>query len=328
MKIKKEDIQKGVIHTSILGDLFGYLRSPQYDTEQVRIKKFKKFVHIFKLWSLVMVAVMLIGILSSYLMKMAGIEEVKNSVVDLFMGQPLYIFLLLAVVWAPVAEEVMFRLGLIYSPYRLSFSLSFLGVAILASSIGVVNSFLPVSLPEWWFDFTQEKGVYIYLPLMLLVGYLLGMVFKRKLNFEKVTRSYTSHFGKIFYLSALVFGFLHIFNFYDRGDMWFLLPLLVLPQALVGVILGYIRMKYGFIWSVATHCLHNGMISIPLVLVSFLPSRQALESGQLAPDQARLVSLFSLFFLIVLLLILISVINLLVEHKRAKIKNKMTPNPF
>jgi len=68
-----------------------------------------------------------------------------------------------------------------------------------------------------------------------------------------------------FYVFAILFGFVHITNFNITTTVLLLSPLLVLPQTLVGGYLGYIRVRFGLLWSMALHSSYNGI----LMLVSF-----------------------------------------------------------
>ena len=63
-------------------------------------------------------------------------------------------------------------------------------------------------------------------------------------------------FPLFFWLSTLAFSLVHIFNF-EQDQMVAALPL-VLPQFVVGAVLGYVRVNYGLWASVLLHMLHNG----------------------------------------------------------------------
>ena len=67
------------------------------------------------------------------------------------------------------------------------------------------------------------------------------------------------HFAVIFYLIALLFGFVHSFNFTNEWNALFLvlLPLLILSQSITGLFLGYIRLRLGFLWAVLFHACFN-----------------------------------------------------------------------
>jgi membrane protease YdiL (CAAX protease family) len=69
-----------------------------------------------------------------------------------------------------------------------------------------------------------------------------------------------------FYTFALVFGFIHLFNFEITTNVLLLAPMLVLPQILLGGYLSYIRVRFGLQWSMLLHGCYNGI----LILISSL----------------------------------------------------------
>lgn len=62
-----------------------------------------------------------------------------------------------------------------------------------------------------------------------------------------------------FYLFAIVFGLVHLKNYENNKPFLFILfsPFIVSSQLLGGFVLGYIRNRLGFWWSVLFHGLHN-----------------------------------------------------------------------
>lgn len=68
----------------------------------------------------------------------------------------------------------------------------------------------------------------------------------------------------VFYGSAIAFGFVHLH--YDRSLVWFSVPLLILPRVVLGSWLGFMRLRYGFRWSVLSHGLYNGSLILPYLL--------------------------------------------------------------
>lgn len=72
-------------------------------------------------------------------------------------------------------------------------------------------------------------------------------------------------FGYIFYLSAIVFAFIHITNYDSNDNIIYLIPILVLPQFIMGLFLGYLRVRYNFMLGYFMHALHNAIfISVAL----------------------------------------------------------------
>lgn len=79
-----------------------------------------------------------------------------------------------------------------------------------------------------------------------------------------------SYFKFMFYLITIIFGLIHITNFEISTKVLVLAPLLVAPQIFVGAIFGYIRIRFGLLWSMGLHAAHNLILFIPLVLAHFL----------------------------------------------------------
>ena len=69
----------------------------------------------------------------------------------------------------------------------------------------------------------------------------------------------------IFYFSAVLFGLIHISNFEFSYTILLLSPILVAPQIILGLIIGYVRVRNGFVSGLLMHSLHNAFfIGIPL----------------------------------------------------------------
>ncbi|MEO0732990.1 MAG: CPBP family intramembrane glutamic endopeptidase, partial [Bacteroidota bacterium] len=61
----------------------------------------------------------------------------------------------------------------------------------------------------------------------------------------------------IFYLSAVLFAYVHLTNFKLTTSVLLLSPILVAAQFWMGALGGFLRARYGFIWTVLLHALHN-----------------------------------------------------------------------
>lgn len=68
-------------------------------------------------------------------------------------------------------------------------------------------------------------------------------------------------FPLAFHSSALLFGFIHITNYEINTNILLFSPILVAPQIALGFYLGYIRVKFGFIYSVLLHATYNGILT-------------------------------------------------------------------
>ena len=70
---------------------------------------------------------------------------------------------------------------------------------------------------------------------------------------------WNKRFKLIFWSFTLVFAAIHLSNFGSEVP-FYLMPLLVLPQFILGIMLGYIRVGWGFWYCVLFHALHNGIL--------------------------------------------------------------------
>lgn len=77
-------------------------------------------------------------------------------------------------------------------------------------------------------------------------------------------RWYVRHFRWFYFGSALAFAAAHLLNYGEGGG---LLTLLVLPQFVAGLVLGYARVIYGLWASIAMHAAFNSLI-VALILLS------------------------------------------------------------
>ncbi len=148
---------------------------------------------------------------------------------------------------APIAEEVIFRLSLIFDPINFALSFSTL-IGLIINKIS--NGFI---------------GLIAFCLFFFLINRLANL-FRLLLN-----SFWNNYFKYIFYCLPIIFGLVHISNyeFVDRTQ-YFIAPLLILPQVAIGFILSFTRLYYlkGFLICVIIHMLMN-MISISVFLLQY-----------------------------------------------------------
>lgn len=153
---------------------------------------------------------------------------------------------LLGVVVAPLLEETGFRLFL--APLRAGY--------LIVTGLGAALFFLDDRL-----DISE---------LMLIPGaaiVVLGVASTRSPeSHERAAGWWDRRFPWVFYGSAVAFGLVHVFN-YDYGqvgvDEVLLTPLLVSPQMVGALVLGYVRVRLGFWYGVANHAAFNAVLTVP-----------------------------------------------------------------
>ncbi len=112
---------------------------------------------------------------------------------------------------------------------------------------------------------TGVVGSYIMVGALLFLGGLF-LIWPPKFPFA-ARRTYRRFFPWLFHASAIGFALLHLFNFQIGQGSAIVLLLLVLPQYLSGLVMGWLRVRQGFGACLALHALFN---LGPLVLLSII----------------------------------------------------------
>ena len=103
-------------------------------------------------------------------------------------------------------------------------------------------------------------------PIVFVFATIVAPVFEEAIFRAPLTAFKKEKQFKIgFYVFAILFGLVHITNFKITPSVLLLAPILVMPQIFVGGFLGFIRVRFGLLWSIALHGSYNGI----LMLISF-----------------------------------------------------------
>lgn len=155
-------------------------------------------------------------------------------------------YILSVIIFAPILEELIFRLLLIPKYIYVSFSLSLFIVAISKSLWGT----------NYWYEWYL-----LTLPTFGLIYYI----------FKNTSFNSTISIKFLVHISVVIFAFNHIVNFVDvKIWMYFIIPILTAPQILMGYILAFTRLKYGFLFGVLLHMLINFTLSLSMLTKYFL----------------------------------------------------------
>lgn len=101
---------------------------------------------------------------------------------------------------------------------------------------------------------------------ILLVSSVTGAQNKSKLEIF-LKNFWSKNFKAIFYLSAILFGYVHLFNYEYSTTILLLSPILIAPQVIIGLFLGYLRMKYNLVLGYFMHAIHNAIFLIPFIFM-------------------------------------------------------------
>ncbi|MDP1842005.1 MAG: CPBP family glutamic-type intramembrane protease [Sediminibacterium sp.] len=149
-------------------------------------------------------------------------------------------FFIIAIL-GPIVEELIFRLHLSLKTDHVSFSIALFVYIIIG------GSFIKFELLNIWF----------YLKIIFSISsfFLMVKIFKNNSLLDQIKQKY---FSKYFYVSAILFGLIHISN--SEHINFLILPvylIYVLPQIIMGLILGGVRIKMGLIFSIFLHIIFN-----------------------------------------------------------------------
>ncbi len=151
--------------------------------------------------------------------------------------------------------------------------LDFILVIIASGILSFIDSFLFKLESDQLEDVLSNKGVFsiifiaaIFVPFIEELIFRFPLKYKRNLLFHlldflfrnKAKTLWLKHFSIFFYLSVTLFAFMHLTNYSNNNLFFYILgPLIVLPQLIGGITLGYLRLKLGFFWGVLQHGLYN-----------------------------------------------------------------------
>ena len=223
-------------------DFIRFLRNPQFTTESNDSLEFATLTLLYVIIFFLIIAV------SSPLMILVGVNDMQHSIDTLMDSISIGDFVFLTVIGAPIVEELMFR-------WHLRRPLVLIFIIFSGLSAGVGYLFIV--------DLLNLLQAGIIISFLIALGLLL--MYSRVVR-TSLDRFYRKHFGILFYLTVIVFAGVHLNNFSELDNLY-VAPILILPQAMVALFLGYVRMKKNILWSIYFHAFHN-MIPLSLFLLA------------------------------------------------------------
>ncbi|WP_409013947.1 type II CAAX prenyl endopeptidase Rce1 family protein [Dyadobacter sp. CY356] len=186
----------------------------------------------------------IIGISVFFLIDTLNLDISMKSLHQNFHEKGLIYMIIIICLVAPIIEEISFRLCLRYSSWNLSLMIGCWIYTILAQIIKSKVSF--------WGNF-----IFMYPIMALPIVYF--FLEKCKIMNSAFDNFWSVNSRPIFYLSVVLFAFSHTFNFEVDLLTLIMIPILTLPQAIMGVILSYTRLKFGIIYSICLHIIFNAI---------------------------------------------------------------------
>ena len=159
--------------------------------------------------------------------------KLHNSSINLLQNHLNFYHGLILVLVGPFFEEIVFRLGIVFS--KVNFA-----ILVMANFYFIQHLVLKKDLYE--VDF--ENFEYVLLSFIIYV--VTFKLLSNKNNYFKTKIFWEKHSKAIFYLFIIYFGFVHIFNFEIDWKLLKFIPIIVLPQITTGFFFAHNRLKYGF----------------------------------------------------------------------------------
>ncbi len=230
--------------THIILELIDYIRRPRLLVAD-QGSELQRFISIHILLLLALMASMFYMSFISVFIDLDSFQHQMDQEMEII--GPLGIFVA-AVIIAPLMEEYFFRYGMRY--HR-----SFLSSIVLALGFAI-------------FVFIQKLTI---IPAIIISAIVIAIFAFTKYRENRLSHSakgiriskviHHKYFKYAFYFQAVVFGLAHMSNFILDADTTILiLPLLIVPQLILGFILGFIRMKYSFMANLYLHAIYNGLL--------------------------------------------------------------------
>lgn len=194
--------------------LFDYLKKPFFNPikRKISIANFLKLLLLF--YILIIPCSGIVGLIKIFdILPHNRIEDIEKS-----WESAIY-----ALLFAPIIEELLFRLPLRINARNLSISFSII---------------LTVIIKLFFFHKSNYEVYFFSIPLIFFFYYF---ILYNKRIFQKIETAVEKLFSYFFYLIAWLFGISHLFN-YEEIYWWMIIisPFLILPYFLMGIFLAHI----------------------------------------------------------------------------------------
>lgn len=228
----------------LLKDIWKFSLHPQLNSPYHSLASPKEFFKIVLLCYVFNFIFAIPGIILTKLIERIysiNLNEIRNQNFQ-NLNHGYYLFILM-VIFAPLLEEVLFRLWL-------SFKKSHILLSLMVLMWILITKFQGIIIYNQQIDFKFFKNLFLAIFLGVFVFNIGSFLPIKKLNFN--------YFKVLYWISCISFGLIHIFNFspFKMNILW-VYPFLILPELFAGFLLGYLRLQKGFFVGLALHCSIN-----------------------------------------------------------------------
>ncbi len=305
---------------SLLSQFIEFFRKPDQSLDS-KSGLFTIAKKCLMLWSLGLVFSVASSLALGFFLEETGLDGSQNLLQDFFENNSVYLIIAIVFLWGPLSEEVTFRLFLRYSPLAIGFSSAFLFVLLFEMLVTLVPGL------ESKYEALVEGNLLMFLlgliGFTLLSATIVGLLAKFFIKKEKADYFFARYTPLFVHLSSLIFSFVHFFNYENHHELWIALPLLVAPQLMLGYIMAFIRLRFGFIWSLGFHSFHNAAITIPAILfLQIKPETLELieksesDFSQFAKSDIFIFAAASIYSILLFLIVVLLFFLLIADHRQ------------
>lgn len=190
------------------------------------------------------------GKMQQFLFRAGLISSKGHFTENLMQEYSPFIVAALVIVLLPFLEEIIFRLPLRFK------KINFLPLIIYSNLVLGYAMYVYLKMPLF-LAFPIPPTIFVWLIIVL---------YKRE-TCEKWKLLFSGNFRIVFYSLTILFALMHLTNFQYSNGLLLFAPIVVLPQLIGGLFMGFLRIKQGFIWGFFLHALHNTIFMLPMLLM-------------------------------------------------------------
>jgi membrane protease YdiL (CAAX protease family) len=203
------------------------------------------------LWLLYLSFGILLALITNWFPNLLNTEYEQTALLELAKSNPLQLFVL-ACIFAPIVEEMMFRT--LIKP-----SHSDLILFICSWPVFLGAGYIPESIH--WLLKLSFSGV-----LLFTTHYILKQLIPEN-NTILIRQKLSKYVLLVLVITSVIFGLVHISNYVTHFTFNIALFVLVVPQIIAGFMLGIVKQKTQDLrWSMGLHFMNN---IVPVIIILF-----------------------------------------------------------
>ncbi|TVZ51844.1 CPBP family intramembrane glutamic endopeptidase [Dokdonia sp. Hel_I_53] len=205
----------------------------------------------FLLWGAYILFLILHTVLKYYYPQLFEEEYEQHFLKAMLTKNPLRLFIL-AVIFAPIIEEMMFRTLIKPSHDNLI-------LLICSWPVFFLNKMIPSDV-NWIVQL-------VFIAVLIFVSFYVLRQLIPQSRTLRIRRYLDKYVIVVLLISSLIFGIVHINNYVKDFTLNIALITLIFPRIMAGIMMGYVKIKNDHIgWSMALHSINNGFVILILII--------------------------------------------------------------